>query len=99
LPPAALEGGADDGPVLPPVVGALVGPELEPVAGPEPLVLSPPPQAARIGALAPTIAAIAAQRSTDRRSRNRPSDAASGCEVGGAIVSSLMNLDLQELAG
>jgi hypothetical protein len=98
----AVEVGAlEEGPELLglPVV---VGVEPEPVLPP---ASSLPPQAARIGALAPTRAAIAAQRSMDRRSRI-PSGVGS---VGGAgatagdpastMVSSLMNLDLQELAG
>jgi hypothetical protein len=97
----ALEDGAlDDGALADGVVGA----ELEPVADgvePPPDASLLPPQAARIGALAPTSAATAAQRSTDLRSR-RPSaaglDTASVCcGVAGAIVSSLMKLDLQEL--
>jgi hypothetical protein len=101
-PPAgALEDGAlEDGAVL---VGAelvpvVAGAELEPLP---PLASSLPPQAARIGALAPASAAIAAQRSTDRRSRNASGPAAlDDCAVGGAdMVSSLMNLDLQEPAG
>jgi hypothetical protein len=96
VPPLVLAGALEDGAVL-------VGAELVPVAGAElepllPLALSLPPQAARIGALAPARAAIAAQRSTDLRSRRLfPSGVC--CGVVGAIVSSLMNLDLQEPAG
>jgi hypothetical protein len=104
VPPLVLAGALEDGAVL---VGALVGAELVPVVAgaeleplPAPASLLPP-QAARIGAPAPTRAAIAAQRSTDLRSRRLSAGATSGvcCGVGGAIVSSLMNLDLQELAG
>jgi hypothetical protein len=105
-PPAgALEDGAlddgalDDGALADGVVAA--EPEVDGVELPP--ALSLPPQAARIGALAPTSAAMAAQRSTVLRSRT-PSAAAPGtdsvcCGVAGAIVSSLMNLDLQEPAG
>jgi len=110
LPAGALDDGAlDDGALDDGALddGALeLGAELdgaEPVADgavpepPEP-ALSLPPQAARIGALAPANAAIAAQRSTVLRSRSGPFAGASCCGVVvGAIVSSLMNLDLQEL--
>jgi hypothetical protein len=106
-PPAgALDDGAlEDGALEDaPEVGVLaLG--ADPVAdGVELPALSLLPQAARIGALAPAKATTAAQRSTALRSR-RPSVAAfaavpSCCGVvGGAIVSSLMNLDLQEPAG
>jgi hypothetical protein len=99
VPPLLVDADAlDDGAELAVEVGAVL-------AGAE-LLLEPasslPPQAARIGALAPASAAIAAHRSTDRRSRSASAaGVASGVVAGvvGAIVSSLMNLDLQEPAG
>jgi hypothetical protein len=92
-----LAGALEDGAELVAVVGALVGgAELVPVVPAEP-ASSPPPHAARIGALAPASATIAAQRSTDLRSRSSPAASVGGGVVGGAMVSSLMNLDLREL--
>jgi hypothetical protein len=99
VPLAELAGALDDGAELVAEVGALLGgAELVPVVPVEP-ASSPPPQAARIGAPAPASATIAAQRSTDLRSRSSVACSAAGGVVGGAMVSSLMNLDLQELAG
>jgi hypothetical protein len=101
----ALEDGALDEGALDEALPLALGAELEPLADgvvPPPEASSLPSQAARIGAPAPASATIAAQRSTVLRSR-RPSAAlagpsACGGVVAGAIVSSLMNPDLQEPA-
>jgi hypothetical protein len=90
VPPLLVDADAlDDGAELAAEVGAVP-------AGAE-LLLEPasplPPQAARMGALAPASAAIAAHRSTDRRSRRLSPASGAGCgAVDRAIVSSLIGL-------
>jgi hypothetical protein len=86
-PPAGAldEGAPDDGASE---EGAVLVPGAEFPADGEPPASSLPPQAASSGAPAPASATIAAQRSTVLRSRTSPSAAM-------AVVSSLMNVDLQ----